>query len=212
GLYAVGEVASTGVHGANRLASNSLLECLVFAAQLADLSQAQQPVESAAGSQSQDVQTELLKPAVQHWLIQQEKLSALRRELPLLVWQNAGICREHHALEAAVTQVETWRAEFAQLPLSQLLLNLKPAQPVKVPLPEADLQIRAWAETSTLLDVALLVLKSARFRTESRGGHYRLDYPQPDPNWQVHTLVQNNNWWKSAPLAFKANLVNNVAK
>ncbi|HBY76779.1 MAG TPA: L-aspartate oxidase, partial [Cyanobacteria bacterium UBA11148] len=58
--------------------------------------------------------------------------------------------------------------------------------------------LRIWGETYNLLDVAYLILKSAAFRTESRGGHYRLDYPQPDPNWQVHTLVQGKHWWKSA--------------
>jgi len=67
-------------------------------------------------------------------------------------------------------------------------------------LPDADRQLRSWGETYNLLDVAHLILKSAAFRTESRGGHYRLDYPQRDRNWQCHTLVQQNRWWKSPPI------------
>ncbi|OBQ34188.1 MAG: hypothetical protein AN487_18715, partial [Anabaena sp. CRKS33] len=55
-------------------------------------------------------------------------------------------------------------------------------------------ELRLWAETRNLLDVAELILKSAVFRTESRGGHYRLDYPQTDANWEFHTVVQNQEW------------------
>jgi L-aspartate oxidase len=43
-----------------------------------------------------------------------------------------------------------------------------------------------------------LILKSSLFRQESRGGHYREDYPQPNPDWQVHTLVQGDRWWTAA--------------
>jgi L-aspartate oxidase len=48
-----------------------------------------------------------------------------------------------------------------------------------------------------LLDIGYLILKSAVFRTESRGGHYRLDYPQTDSNWAVHTVVTGNHWYTS---------------
>ena len=67
-------------------------------------------------------------------------------------------------------------------------------------MPDVERQLRLWAETRNLLDVAYLILTSAAFRKESRGGHYRLDYPQSDPNWQVHTLVQYHNWWKAPVL------------
>jgi L-aspartate oxidase len=68
-------------------------------------------------------------------------------------------------------------------------------------LPDVERQLALWAETRNLIDVADLILKSAAFRTESRGGHFRLDYPQPDSNWQVHTLIQTNHWWKSPLLS-----------
>ena len=199
GLYAVGETASTGVHGANRLASNSLLECIVFGAQFAHLKD----------EKDEKIEDSTIRPSPlasrpsplilseSDWITQQSTLEALRQELPRLVWQSAGICREQKGLEAAIAQVENWQQEFAALPLSQFLLNLSPAQPASVSLSNAEPLLRLWGETRNLLDVAYLILKSAAFRTESRGGHYRLDYPQPEPSWQVHTLVQRDKWWKS---------------
>jgi len=197
GLYAVGEVASTGVHGANRLASNSLLECLVFAAQLSGLSL---PSLSPVPVDLPQEQVPRWQPAVTSWSSQKTKIEELRRQLPGLVWQSAGICREQQTLEAAIAQVKHWRDEFNQLPFSQHLLALKPVQRVTLPFAEADLEVRTWAETQNLLDIAYLILKSSAFRTESRGGHYRLDYSRSDPSWQVHTLVQDHHWWRSAPI------------
>ncbi len=189
GLYAIGETASTGVHGANRLASNSLLECIVFGAQLHQLT----PDEL----QITDNKFPIPDLVVQEWATQNDKLVALRVELQRLMWQSAGICRSSDVLESAIAQVEIWRQEFAALPLSQDLLNLPPGKSLRFELPDGDRQLRTWGETYNLLDVAYLILKSAAFRTESRGGHYRVDYPTTDSHWQVHTLVKNNQWWKS---------------
>ncbi len=202
GLYALGETASTGVHGANRLASNSLLECIVFGAQMVKLKLSSDSLEwGSRGAEVQGCRGERIEPlnfilSETDWLSQQVKLETLRQELPRLVWQCAGICREQTGLEKAIAQVQAWRQAFATLPLSQFLLNLPPAQPASFSSQDAQ-QLRLWAETHNLLDIAYLILKSAAFRTESRGGHYRIDYLQPDPNWQVHTLVQHENWWKS---------------
>ncbi len=192
GLYAIGETASTGVHGANRLASNSLLECLVFGAQLRQI----KPEELKI------THNEFPIPhlAVKDWASQKDKMAALRVELQQLVWQSAGICRSEAMLEKAIAQIEVWRSEFAALPFSQHLLSLPPTKTLRFDLPDADRQLRTWGETYNLLDVAHLILKSAAFRTESRGGHYRVDYPKANPNWQVHTLVQKNRWWKSSPI------------
>lgn len=193
GLYAVGETASTGVHGANRLASNSLLECIVFGAQMANI----EIDTDLAGVDTQVEQSVEFSLSESDWQNQLALLKALRQELPRLVWQSAGICREQKGLETAIAQVENWQQEFAALPLSQFILNLPPAQPAGFALPDTEQELRLWAETRNLLDVGYLILKSAAFRTESRGGHYRLDYPQPDPSWQVHTLVQKDKLWKS---------------
>jgi L-aspartate oxidase len=182
-LYAVGETASTGVHGANRLASNSLLECLVFGAQfshleppklVAPLIESPQPLDLAASELA--------------WIAQ------IRQELPKLVWQGAGICREQVVLEQAIAQVETWLAEFQQLAVTQTLRHPKTTQLQ----PEQFAQVQAWSELGNLFDVGLMVLKSASFRTESRGGHYRSDYPDTLESWQVHTLTQQQQWSKGA--------------
>lgn len=198
GLYAVGEVASTGVHGANRLASNSLLECLVFSAQLAHL---KLPAHSDTNTATlQAMHSKQRTEISENWQGQLEQIQQLRQQLPELVWQSAGICREQSALEAAIAQVDTWRTEFQTLTLSQSLLQVfaQPTKPISLP-PETAPPLRTWAETYNLLDIAHLILKSAKFRTESRGGHYRLDYPHTDPAWEVHTVVQHQNWEK-APL------------
>ena len=199
GLYAVGEVASTGVHGANRLASNSLLECLVFAAQFSHLQPTERPVvsDSRADSQSTTSIPELTV-ALRDWEQQHSKISTIRQHLPSLVWHSAGICREGETMHQAIEQLQGWRQEFEQLPISQMVQNLVPGETIKVSLPDPDIQIRLWAETRNLLDIADLILKSAVFRTESRGGHYRSDYSEIDPHWQVHTLVQDKHWYKSA--------------
>ncbi|HEY9600389.1 MAG TPA: L-aspartate oxidase [Allocoleopsis sp.] len=199
GLYAIGETASTGVHGANRLASNSLLECIVFGAQLGRItSDDLQIAETESPSDRFPVSTPYI--AVSDWATQQDKMTALRTQLQRLVWQSAGICRSQEALQNAIATLEGWRSEFADLPLSQYLLNSSPDKTVRFDLSNADRNLRTWGETYNLLDVAHLILKSALFRTESRGGHYRLDYPQPDPHWQVHTLVQQSRWWTSPPI------------
>lgn len=196
GLYAVGETASTGVHGANRLASNSLLECIVFGAQMAhlELEKGETGMENGQETFPTTYQPLPTTPS------EITKIETLRQALPTLVWRSAGICRQQDVLDEAIAQVELWRQEFAALELSQYLLNLQPDQTVELTLSDADWQLRTWGETYNLLDVAYLILKSAAFRTESRGGHYRVDYPQPDPNWQVHTLIEQNNWWRSPPL------------
>jgi len=186
GLYAVGETASTGVHGANRLASNSLLECLVFGAQLTHLKIESEPPKSEEASDSANTF---------HFLesFELDKIQMLRAELPKLIWQSAGICREEMTLDKAIAQVKAWRQEFFQLSLSQALISLNSANTIRFAA-DADPSLKAWGELYNLLDVADLILKSAQFRTESRGGHYRSDYPRPSSDWQVHTVVQGDRW------------------
>ncbi len=210
GLYAVGETASTGVHGANRLASNSLLECIVFGAQMANVERGGEPFHSSpaedhpsTGSNSASLKGISELPIREftmdlgEWNAQQVQLELLRQKLPRLVWQSAGICRVQSTMDLAIATVESWQQDFAALPISRFLFSLRPTEPACFDFPDVEHQLRLWAETRNLLDIAYLILKSAAFRTESRGGHYRLDYPQSDPSWQVHTLVQQDKWWKS---------------
>jgi len=190
GLYAIGETASTGVHGANRLASNSLLECLVFAAQLANIEPEQQ---NWTEESIEEVHS------LRDWGEETEKILEVRENLPSLMWQSAGICREQEMLDKAIAQIITWRSEFSNLALSQYLAQISPQVTVKFDSPLAEKQLKLYVETSNLLDIGYLILKSAAFRTESRGGHYRTDYPNTEEKWQVHTLVQGENWHISLP-------------
>ncbi len=184
GLYAIGEVASTGVQGANRLASNSLLECIVFAAQLSDLV-VTTPTKTAT------TEIELLAED----LVPMGRIAEIRKDLPVLMWQSAGICRSHELLANALNQVSEWRQELKDLPLVQHLLNLALDKEIVF---KADLEpenLRNTVDTVNLLDIAYLILKSALFRTESRGGHYRMDYPTTSPQWQGHTWIQGDRCW-----------------
>ncbi|MBC7515201.1 MAG: L-aspartate oxidase [Alkalinema sp. FL-bin-369] len=185
GLYAVGETASTGVHGANRLASNSLLECIVYGAQLGKMKIPEAPRPPTLGEKEIDLDVQTTDP---DWIAQ------MRSTLARLVWQSAGISRERATLDAAIAQVQHYQRDFTLAPLSyQLALSLD--YQVK---PEDEPIVRAWGELHNLLDVAELILRSAQKRTESRGGHYRSDYPTIDEAWEVHTLVQNHTWTTSA--------------
>ncbi|MBE9065331.1 L-aspartate oxidase [Leptolyngbya cf. ectocarpi LEGE 11479] len=194
-LYAVGENASTGVHGANRLASNSLLECLVFGAQLQEISP--EPLESAPISANADSNSLATLPALDDDI---EWLQQHRTAISQLVWQSAGIAREASSMTTALEQLGQWQTEFDLLAMSKAISKVN--QQIEHPLP-AQLTVqtlRLWTETRNLLAVAILVLKSALFRTESRGGHYRSDYPEKDPAWQVHTLLEDDHWVRSHPI------------
>ena len=197
GLYAVGETASTGVHGANRLASNSLLECIVFAAKFSQFTvNAKGRVDDALGDrelsvriQQQDLNDEM------------DEVHAIRQNLPELMWKSAGICRSQAILEEAISQLSIWRSQLKDLEMMQYLLKIPPHQTVQLSSDRAEQQLRLAAETLNLTDIAYLILKSAAWRTESRGGHYRSDYPETSADWQFHTLIQGDCWSKSAKIA-----------
>jgi L-aspartate oxidase len=188
GLYAVGETASTGVHGANRLASNSLLECVVYAAELAHLEI--NPVNVVLPNQYSAIQAENKIKAI-------TKIKNIRQQLPDLVWQSAGICRRQEVIEPAIEKIKLWRSQLLELSWSKYIFDLAPSQQIKLPSPNVEKDFRFYAETLNLLDIAYLILQSALFRTESRGGHYRLDYPSTDSDWSVHTIIQNSEFKKS---------------
>lgn len=204
GLYAVGEVASTGVHGANRLASNSLLECLVFGAQFSML----EPLPIPA-TQSVSLTADFDAWSKIDWEADAAVIDQIHQNLPILMWSNAGICRVADRLEVAIAQVKTWQQQFHQLGLVQMLAALSPGVSLSLPDATARLRIRRCAETQNLLDNAYLILKSALFRTESRGGHYRIDFPVTDEAWQVHTQVMGEQWMRSQPICAEVDFGNN---
>ena len=191
GLYAVGETASTGVHGANRLASNSLLECVVYASQLAKL---QPNLPEIA-----DFTAAIKIIEVDNNFSESMKLiNFIRNRLPDLIWQSAGICRDRETMEQAIATVGLWRSQLAALPFSQYVLNLSPHQEVKLNSLNTESQLKLYAEVLNLLDIAYLILKTALFRTESRGGHYRLDYPDISLDWKAHTVIKGVSIVKSS--------------
>jgi L-aspartate oxidase len=184
GLYAVGETASTGVHGANRLASNSLLECFVFGERLAiavrSLSLPNYPSLPKFESvklislpwQSQEIKpsNKLLDVSLESDFEsnRERAIKDLKVALQELVWQNAGIVRDRSSLEQGLAQIKIWRIELLTLASNS----------------------RTWIETRNLADYAYLVLRSALFRNESRGAHFRQDFPETKTEWQLHTVIQ----------------------
>ncbi|MEM9540687.1 MAG: L-aspartate oxidase [Cyanobacteria bacterium P01_E01_bin.42] len=182
GLYAIGETSSTGVHGANRLASNSLLECVVFAAQLQKLE-----IEPVSPQEQAHFQT-----IAGDWQEEMREIEAIREQLPALMWHSAGICRSRSVLEEASTKVGFWRSQLADMAIGKHLLHLSPGENITFESETAPEQVKFVAETMNLLDVGDLILKSAAFRSESRGGHYRTDCPDKADSWQVHTVVQGD--------------------
>lgn len=191
GLYAVGENASTGVHGANRLASNSLLECLVYGAQLKNLELSSRPSLSLTTVAPKTLPLAPLTPT------ECEQFQTLRLELAQVIWQTAGIARHATGLTAALETLAHYQQVFDGLAVTQVMRTLHPGQIYSVPETLAPPRFRQWGELRNLLEVAALILKSALFRTESRGGHYRSDYQKTDPNWKVHTHIQGERCWPS---------------
>ena len=140
GLYAAGEVACTGVHGANRLASNSLLEGLVFGARAAKAMREEKAISA------RQTQTRLLQPK------DNDAVEVFIRDLQVAMWKHAGLLRD--------------KALLASMPRLTLDANDK----------------QSWSrrthEAKSLERIAGAIVRSALGREESRGAHYRSDYPE----------------------------------
>lgn len=149
-LFAVGEVACTGVHGANRLASNALLECLVFARRAVEAS-VRHKVASPSGQESDGIRA--CSPANSH----PSELSRVKQ----LMTQYVGLVRDRAGLEYALAELSCLEAASSGLLREQAL-------------------------------VARLIAQSALFRAETRGVHIRSDFPDEDPAWQGHIIVQKD--------------------
>lgn len=156
-LYAAGEIASTGLHGANRLASNSLLEGLVFGeiagrtcAELINSENAHSPVKIVSDIRPSD-RSEL-------------DLADVRSSLRSVMWRRVGIERRGERLDEVAEMFDFW----GRYTLDKIFDD------------------RAGWEVQNLLTVGSLITRAARRRTESRGCHYRLDYPEADEAQRVH--------------------------
>jgi L-aspartate oxidase len=177
GLYAVGEVASTGVHGANRLASNSLLECLVFARRIA-LSVTAIPKQT---EYQPAPQLPPLKPLKQS---PQDAIHHIRHILPKLMSKSLGLVRDAEGLQQAQEAIQVWMEELG--------MDLDMSAPIYAD----NVLTREGLEVWNLLTLGALTVQSALQRTESRGAHFRQDYPQADPNWVAHSGISKKGWQK----------------
>jgi len=167
GLYACGEVACTGVHGANRLASNSLLEALVFA-------------ETCARSATEFIRSKtFIFPPIPFWddigTFNSEEwvlISHDLHEIRNLMWDYVGIVRSTLRLERALSRIRLIRQEienfYRRTTVTEALIELR-----------------------NLATVAQLIIQSALQRKESRGLHFTTDYPKTDDeNFGKNTLIQ----------------------
>lgn len=163
GLLAAGETACTGVHGANRLASNSLLEGLVFGARAATAMQ--EPPRAAILKPdrrlTEDAASSSATPA---------DASDDADAVPDIMWHAAGLFRTPDRLRAAVTRLDRLRLSAGQATTSS----------------PADAE--TWRRFN-LTTVAWLIARAALRRTESRGGHFRADFPtRDDLHWKIHLV------------------------
>jgi L-aspartate oxidase len=160
GLFAAGETACTGVHGANRLASNSLLESVVFSKRIV------QRTEMAAHSDNSQM-------SAAGYLCCLPNREMLPKVPPLnlpnlqsLMWDKVGIIRSGRSLKEAANILATWES-----------LLSKPSD-------------RPSYELNNLVLCARLVTEAALLRKESRGAHFRTDFPRPSPEWRRHIIFK----------------------
>ena len=178
GLYAAGECAWVGVHGANRLGGNSLLECVVFGRR------AGEAAAGYAGSTS-------LSKASESLILDQERLAqdqagrngrgdtigSLRRELAATMHQKVGVSRDGAGLREAADKVGELKERYSRVGIPSVGGPYNPS-------------LSMVLELGYMLDVAQAIVASAQAREESRGAHHRTDFPQrDDANWLKHTVV-----------------------
>lgn len=162
-LWAAGEVSSSGLHGANRLASNSLLEGLVFGLR------AGRNASNAALNEADSFTALPLQMDISPGqpLDASLKLDDLLNSLNSEMWRDVGIERSAEGLEAALQQVEFWDRYVG---------------------PREFSTTHGW-ELQNMLLVARLMIRAAQIRQESRGTHYRSDFPNTDPNQAEHISI-----------------------
>ncbi len=163
GLFATGETACTGVHGANRLASNSLLEVVVFSKRI---------IEKTVRQEKQKTSRVVRKEIMQHLPTFRQEPEPLPEPglaaLQQLLWDNVGIIRQGETLIHAAEILAGWEKSLP---------------------PPAD---RPSHELSNLILTGRLMTEAALLREESRGAHYRTDFPHRSPRWQHHIVFTAN--------------------
>ena len=159
GLFAAGEVACTGVHGANRLASNSLLEDIVFSKRIVERTRTKGKEKATAEGKVKNIYASLgQRPPLK--AVPVPGLAALQQ----MHWDKAGIIRDKDGLTQAAGVLASWQ------------------QSLRPPTDQPSYELCNLVLTGRLLTEAALI------REESRGAHYRTDFPQSSPKWQCHIV------------------------
>ncbi len=168
GLYAIGEASCSGLHGANRLASNSLLEGLAFGARAGQ--------HAAASSKSETIQfPQNLEHRIPSSSRTELDIPDVTSSLRSIMWRNVGIERDGERLTETREIIAFW---------SRYVMD-KVFDPQNIG--ESD-AIAGW-ELQNMLTACFLVTAAAYTRTESRGTHFRTDYPdRDDAHWRIHLL------------------------
>jgi succinate dehydrogenase / fumarate reductase flavoprotein subunit len=177
GLYAAGEVACVSVHGSNRLGTNSLLDINVFGRRAGRAA-----AQHAAAVPQPDLppQAELFVTEMVHALLTStgsERVAAIRRELQHTMDRNAQVYRTEESLEQAAADIAALKLRYRRVAITDK------GERFNSDLLEA-------IELGFLLDLAEILVVSARARTESRGGHFREDFPnRDDDTFMRHTMA-----------------------
>jgi L-aspartate oxidase len=163
GLFAAGEASASGLHGANRLASNSLLEGLVFGRR------AGQAAAEEGGPLPTALQVTASDRSLPHSIL---NVTDMRNSIQSLMWRQAGILRHGESLQRALAQMFTWR-DYVQ---------------------QVELRGVSAQEMENMLEVAIAVVRGALWREESRGTHYRSDYPERDDvRFKLHSAQRKGD-------------------
>lgn len=153
GLFAIGEVSSTGLHGGNRLASNSLLECVVCAYEVADFLKTQNL--DAPKSIDANIKSIIDQYSEEDEDVEPIDTDVFKAELKDIMWNYCGILRDEKSLMTALEKLDELKSKFPRT---------------------RKCQTKAEYEFKNMLTVARMIVVSALGRKESRGAHYRLDY------------------------------------
>ena len=183
GLYAVGEVASTGVHGANRLASNSLMECLVFARKMSAIV-LNEPLKFSKFERSCQ-EFDIQDPPEDQISNISEKIDELRK----LCWSNLGVSRNKISMGKFLSNLKDDMTKSQKNDLLNILEIIKFDQIIKLNEPNRR-ALNLLLDLKNRQITTITLINACLFREESRGGHYRDDFPCKDKKWECHTRQQ----------------------